>query len=458
MKKIFVFLCLLGLLAACNSVNEPTIDPSVPQATLNAIKTAYPQSTDLKFTVLDNAKIWESEFLVKVQKMSAIVDNQGQISETYQVDRVGAKIPDNAQKYIDTNYPGATIKKISEQVDKNQVVTGYRVAIMTKENKEVVLMFDLTGALTVAAGSVKAPTGETPKSYGIDQKDLPEAIKVILKEKHGEYKYVKGLVLVENNVKSYHVVVSTATTLFEYVFDEKGTILKSSSSGIVPLTEKTLESKDIPTKIKEFLDREYKTWEFQKGVVKTQGDKILGYMIVIKFDNKLVYLNFDAAGAYLRADAAGSAPADGQKVVNIDPTTLPTAILNVIKTKFTDGYKVLTAQLATIETKKTYIVTVIKETMTYYIEFDETGKILASKSYATPAAAGTTQEKALEAAPTKIKDYLDKNYTGWTFTKGIQVVVDGKTTKYVIVIKMPDATVYYLYFTGEQVFTEAKKG
>jgi Putative beta-lactamase-inhibitor-like, PepSY-like len=457
MKNTLIFLVFLGLLTACNSVNEPTIDPSVPQVTINAIKTAYPQSTDLKFTVLDDSKIWESEFLVKVQKMSAIVDNQGQISETYQVDRAGAKLPDNAQKYIDTNYPGATITKIAEQVDKNQVVIGYRVVIRTKENKEVVLMFDLTGALTVAAGSVKPATGETPKSYGIEQKDLPEAVKTILKEKHGDYKYVKGMVLVENNVKSYHVVVSTATTLFEYVFDEKGNVLKSVSSGIVTLTEKALEAKDIPTKTKEFLDREYKTWEYQKGVVKMQGDKIIGYMIVIKFNNKLIYLNFDATGTYIRADAAGSTPAEGQKVVNIDPTALPVAILNVLKSKFTDNYKILTAQVATIETKKTYIVTVIKEGTTYYIEFDEAGKIITSKTYTTPTT-GTTQEKALEAVPTKIKEYLDKNYVGWTFVKGVQIMVDGKITKYTVVIKMANGSIYYLYFTGEQVFTEAKKG
>ncbi len=86
--------------------------------------------------------------------------------------------------------------------------------------------------MLVVSGDSTTTTKPETKTYTVEQKDLPETIKKVLTEKHGEYKYVKGMVIIENGKRTYYVTVSKEMTNFEYVFDENGVILKSSAVGV----------------------------------------------------------------------------------------------------------------------------------------------------------------------------------------------------------------------------------
>jgi hypothetical protein len=375
MKKIFILLLITISFVACDGVNdlqpEQDVTSVVPQAAITAIKKEFPQATELRFTTVEKNKVWNSEFKVQIRKMNATVNHTGQILDAFQIADNSNDLPENAKKYIQTNYPGATIKKVGEQMGPGQKVTGYKVLIATKEGKEVTMVFDTTGALImlVALDTNGLQIGDgqnTIKTYSIEQKDLPEAIKKVLNEKHPDYKYIKGIVMIQDGTKTYNVIVSKDLTNFEYVFDEKGTIIRSNSVGlntgnpIGKLTDKPLEAKDIPAKIKDFLDKNYKGWEYQKGLITYQSEKIIGYLLVIKQNNKMVYVNFNGDGVYLKADNGGSI-GNGQKIQLIDPTALPDAIKKVITNTHVEGFKIISASKLMQGNTITYYANVVKE-------------------------------------------------------------------------------------------------
>jgi hypothetical protein len=87
-------------------------------------------------------------------------------------------------------------------------------------------------------------------------------------------------------------------------------------------------------------------------------------------------------------------------------------------------------------------------------------KILDSKKFEMPQIpVGKAVEKALEAKDlsSKAKEYFEKNYKGWTYEKGVVIIVNDKVSKYLIVIKVNN-TIYYITFDAEWNFVEARKG
>ncbi|MFN8348301.1 MAG: hypothetical protein U0X91_25085 [Spirosomataceae bacterium] len=385
MKKLIVFAFLVAFISSCRMNGVDSATEAVPQNVSNAVRKAYPEATDLKFTELETNRIWLSEFVVNIQKMSAVVNNTGQITETYNVARVGATLPESAQKYINTNYPNATIISIDEQINDQKKVIGYKVLIKTKEGKEVVMLFDTTGSLMLLIAKDGTPTTKpesTTTTYAIEQKDLPEAIKKVLTEKHGEYKYIKGVVMTENGKKTYHVVVGKEMVNYEYVFDENGTILKSGSSGMTSnKTQKEMGAKDVPAKAKEYLDKTYKTWDYMKGLIFYENDKITGYLAVVKSEGKLYYVYFDATGGYLKSttETVVETPASAVQEKAIEAKD----ILGNSKEYLTKNYTgwVFLKGVAKFKENKIYqyLIAIKVGDNIYYVTFDGEGKFLEAK-------------------------------------------------------------------------------
>ena len=98
----------------------------------------------------------------------------------------------------------------------------------------------------------------------------------------------------------------------------------------------------------------------------------------------------------------------------------------------------------------------VLEKESHELYFDSNGKLL--KSVILPALP-KIEEKALVGTdlPKIISEYLNNTYKTWTFMKGYQVLTDGKSTSYVVVIKVNN-DLYYVYFNGEGKFEVAKKG
>ena len=249
------------------------------------------------------------------------------------------------------------------------------------------MLFDTTGSLTLLIAKDGTPsTKPESNTYAIEPKDLPEAIKKVLTEKHGEYKFIKGVVMVENGKKTYHVVVSKEMVIYEYTFDETGAILKSSSSGIKAdapnkVTQKELGKNDIPGKSKEYLDKTYKSWDYMKGLVFYENDKVTGYLAVVKVEGKLYYVYFDATGGYLKTTTETT-------VETPKPTVQEKAIetkdiLGNSKEYLTKNYAgwIFVKGVAKLKENKIYqylIVIKVGDNL-YYVTFDGDGRFLEAR-------------------------------------------------------------------------------
>ncbi|MFN3851553.1 MAG: PepSY-like domain-containing protein [Spirosomataceae bacterium] len=470
MKNILLYIYIIFFLFSCDNIKDlqPVQKPNeaVPQVAINAIRREFPEATSMRFSTIEKNKIWESDFKVRIQQMSAVVNSGGEITEAYQIGRDGVKLPENAQKYIETNYSGATIKNIAEQLGKDQKVVGYRVVIITKDFKEITIFFDATGALLLNIPNESIGNNPPrPQNYLIGEKDLPAAIISILSTKHSGYKFIKACVVIQNNQKIYKVLISKDFTTYDYTFDESGGILSLNSLGVntTPPPNKTsdkpLEEKDLPKKIEEYLEKNYHDFDYQRGVVIYQNDKIVGYLLVIKYKEKILCLNFDASGTFLKADECGESK-DGQKIQMIDPNALPDAIKKEILKRHVENYKILFASVTMRGNRKMFLVTVLKDSNSFTYEFEESGKVISEKKISMPQLPNLqVQEKQFESKdlPIKIKEYLDKNFVGWQFVKGLELLINSKLDRYLVVIKFGN-DYYYVSFDPSGTFLGARKG
>ncbi|WP_394994440.1 PepSY-like domain-containing protein [Emticicia sp.] len=472
MKNIFIFILIMSwFFLACDSVKDlqpqQNLNEAVPQATVNAIRQAFPEATKIKFSTIENNKVWQSDFEVKVEPMSAIVNHLGIITETYKVTGEVA-LPENIKKYIETNYAGATIKNASQQIGKNGKVEGYKVVIKSKEGKEITLVFDATGTLTLLITDDRnnnLPVLNPPKIYFIEQKDLPEVIKTYLNSKHPEYKYIKAAVIVDGITKTYSVVVSKDLTSFEYLFDEKGNVLKSSSFGVNALPnrieDKPLIISDLPISIKNYLDKVFKGWAFEKGISISQNGTLLGYNILITFDKKQYSLQFDKNGMLIGKEQVGGNIGTNSNKYDIKPILpkdLPKEITNLLNEKHKD-FKYIQVSLITEKNVKTYWVTILKGNVTYDYTFDEKGKVLKVTEITIKVPDSKIAEKPLEAKdiPNKAKEYFNKNYAGWVFQKGVVTYTFNTVLGYLIAIKVGN-DYYYINFDADSNFLLARRG
>ena len=387
MKKTYILLLVIGwFFSACDSVNDlqpqQNLNDAIPQATVNAIRQAFPEATKIKFSTIEKNKVWQSDFEVKVEPMSAIVDNLGVITETYKITGEIA-LPENIKSYIATNYVGATIKNASQQIGKDGKIEGYKVSIKSKEGKEITLVFDAKGALTLFITDDRSGNSSAhnpPKIYFIEKNALPEAIRAYLNSKHSEYNCVKAAVIVEGNTKNYSVVISKDLTLFEYLFDEKGNVLKHDSFGVSApfnkIEDKPLTVNDLPAVLKSYLDKEFKDWVYEKGILIFQNGTLLGYNVLITYGKKQFSLQFDAKGMFIRKEQVGS-EGNGSKyqIQSIQPKDLLKVITDFLNEKFKE-FKYIQTSLITDKNVKIYWVTILKDNITYDYTFDDKGKVL----------------------------------------------------------------------------------
>jgi len=472
MKKLYIFLLLVGcVFSACDSVKDlqPTQNPNeaIPQVTVNAIKQEFPEATQIKFSTIELNKIWESNFQLKVDRMSAIVNNVGNITETYK-QTTAIQLPDNAKTYIETNFAGAVVKNICQQLGMNNNVIGYKVSLGISNQKDVTLIFDATGTLVLVASNDRngPPQGiPPPKIYFVDQKDLPEVIKAYLYNKHKDYKFVKAAVILQANSKMYSIVIAQDLTTFEYLFDENGNMLKAGSFGFTAppnrIEDKSLLITDLPEKIKAFLNKEFVGWAYQSGISFSQNGQLQGYNILISFDKKQFSLQFDALSNPIRGQQVCGNPGPSNNKYElkvIEPKDLPVIITTFLSNKHKE-FKYIQTSLITEKDKKTYWVTILEANLTFDYSFDDKGKLLSIIEIPLRVPDIKIVPKLLDTKDISVntKQYLDNTYAGWVFQKGVVNLVDNKVFSYIIVIRLGN-DYYFISFDANGNFVAARRG
>ncbi|RYG02321.1 MAG: hypothetical protein EOO07_33130 [Chitinophagaceae bacterium] len=337
------------------------------------------------------------------------------------------------------------------------------------DGKDVAVIFDATGTLIMVAsndrpGPPSNGMGGPPKIYFIEQNELPDVIKTYLADKHPSYSFIKAAVSLQGNNKLYSVVVSKDLTTFEYLFDEKGNVLRSGTLGInAPFNKleyRALALTDLPKVIKEGLTTNFTEWIYESGITFSQNGELQGYFVMVTANKKQFSLQFDAAGEFLRGmQVCGPQGASSGKydIKAIQPKDLPETITTFLTNRYKE-FSYIQTSLINDKDKKIYWVAIIKENFVFNFSFDDKGKVISVAETLLKFNNGKFVAKYIQANDivTNIKTYFDTYYAGWVFQAGMVHFVDGQLFSYIIVIKV-GSEFYILNFDASGNFVAARK-
>ncbi|GAB4034638.1 PepSY-like domain-containing protein [Spirosoma gilvum] len=382
MKKISFFLLLLSLfgLEACQhqevQSNASSEFSGVPAVVVQAVKSTYPTASNIQFTEIDKGNIWESDFTIQTIQHQVKVKITGAILESYAVGSTNnttgvssATLPAAAKTYIEKTYPTYKIVAVGEGEYNNQ--KAYKV-LLRGEKEEVTLIFDANGTLFLEFKQpVTSSTGasETTKTFPITKaEDLPAAAAQYLRD--NELTFAKGVASVDkDNKKTYLVIATKGSTIYELLFDNDGKLIRSSST-TPPTTTELKSINELPPAAITFLTG----YTFEKGVMITvNGQKT--YVVVVSKEGKRYEITFDADGKVL---SNKSTPKVEEKAISTDKD-LPAAITDYL-TKTYPNWTFMKGVVVLLDGKPTSYTVVIKagETL-YYVFFNGEGKFDAVK-------------------------------------------------------------------------------
>jgi len=302
MKKILFFFFLSTALLSCDKVNKVEPDNNtVPDAVVNAVKTAYPDASELTIVVLQQKKLYSVDFIASKSNYEAIVTEKGEMQEL----RHNAKTLDvsqNIQSYLDTHFPNATLEQVVEDLDPQDKLTiiGYWVYITTADAKYYQLYFNELGGFVAQLELTNATSNDY--KYNVTQVDLPSSISDYLNTNHSGYTFLEGWGIVMSNITSYYISISHNNLIYYYEFDANGSVLSSSSydpnSGTNPgggniTSDPIVDASQIPATIVTYLDQNFTNWQFQKGIIESNNGTITRYYMVIMVGTDGYYVEFD---------------------------------------------------------------------------------------------------------------------------------------------------------------------
>lgn len=297
---------------------------------------------------------------------------------------------------------------------------------------------------------------------------LPEGIITVLKDKYPGYKLIGAVKGKDGAGKdSYKVAISVGEKLINLVFDDKNAIVSAFEVAApktptleVPFKIYSVKLADLPANIQSQLAG----YEFILGSVKasTTGTEKT-YFVSTKKDGLIYDFVFDKDGKLVSTKKYEPAPKIEYQLLT-DANT-PKAVKDYLADKHAGwkiekGYNILKNSVLA----GTYVV-VTKDKSIAYIEFDAEGKVTKSTVNTTTVVVKptveiptiTVKELAQSAIPAVIKDYLDKTYAGWTYTKGTITLKNNVAETYYLFITAGTLK-YHIYFDKDGKFLSAKRG
>lgn len=232
MKRIFLMILLGSVyLNSCNK--NDTVSPDsqtivASEVVQSALKVAYPNATNVTYTEVSTTAV-EAAFTNNKAKLIAGISKAGKLLySAIAIDE--ATLPAIALDYLTATYPGYTLVRAGEKMDKTGVTQGF-VADIKHNDLNYHIHFDATGQfLTVTEKKGK----HNGKGVKVVQADLPAAIKTYLNTTYPAYVFDDAISFtVDGVVKGYGVRITTADALeIGLMFDGAGVFLRSREGNL----------------------------------------------------------------------------------------------------------------------------------------------------------------------------------------------------------------------------------
>lgn len=308
--------------------------------------------------------------------------------------------------------------------------------------------------------SVVSKDGKILCSYNVSKNVvLPDAIKTYLEATYKGHTLKKASQGTDANGKvSYKVQIEYNDQRITMIFDATGAVVGTFSepkNNVGGDKNKIFITKlvDLPTNIQSQLTG----YEFIGAVVKVNSDNSKKtYFVTAKKDGIIYEFTYDNEGKLVKTESFD--PSKKPENKEVKQSDLPQVIQDYIKINYKDWKFEKAAILMKNGVIDSYSVVISKDKKLTLLTFDKDGKFLKAVEIPTITLPKIEEKSlALGDIPAAIKTYLDKTYSGWTFTKGSVTLKDGVAELYYVFITV-GADKYHVYFDKDGKFFAAKRG
>jgi hypothetical protein len=257
MKLKLILLILPAMIWSCNEVNDlqPVEPETVPQATIEIVRKAFPEAKDVVFKSLLNNKIWEAKFTSGTDKYTSLVDDV-KMWETWR--EMPDSLPPFLQVVLDkTPFAGGNFSQNAEDITYYKSYDRRNVATYSFRGAD----YFFEWFINVTPNSPGTATFQLYK-YRLNlfqEKELPSTIRKFI-DSRPELKFSTAQVLVKPDYKKQFLVAleykkGDNTRLGNLLFDEGGNLRWIDREFNRPeVYSEESNIKVMPPKIQQYLD------------------------------------------------------------------------------------------------------------------------------------------------------------------------------------------------------------
>jgi hypothetical protein len=387
MKKYLLFSALISaiLLASCepeqiavdNTTNNSTV---IPSAVRLAVSNNFPQAAQVSYSTLSQNTTYGVDLKVNGKSIELTITANGTVLSSFSLsdDTTKVSLPANVTTYLNTNYAGYKLERVAAGKDKDGN-TLYKVLIEWNDQK-VTVVFDANGAFVAEfkepkrVGQVK---GKFRKFYTVTYDQLPATIQTQLTG----YTFVRAAANADSTGNKFYFVLAKKDSVFyEFSYDNAGKLLttKTYAPNIRKIEDKSLKQSELPANIATYLNANYASWKYEKGIKIIKNEAVDSYYISLSIDKKLVFLTFDASGN-LTKTVSGELKLPKFEDVKLTADVLPATITSYLNTTYS-GWSLDKAIAFKIDgVIESYYLHIVVGTSKYHLYFDKDGKFLVAK-------------------------------------------------------------------------------
>jgi hypothetical protein len=274
----------------------------------------------------------------------------------------------------------------------------------------------------------------------------------------------------KNDLSSSAVPVPSSNTI---AVAASSTVSTSGSTDSVYLmqpcqrgeTRDSLAQSALPSSVSSYISTNYNGSTFKKAfALKNSASSVIGYVVVIYYNDKPVGLQFDSAGNFVkvleqREKGDLNTPGgfhhggrfegrDGEHRDTVALASLPAAITSYFASNYSSDTLV-----RAFANRDGSIVVLSKNNGVYATVFTSTGTFV--KRDQLPTERGSVQGVELSALPSAAANYLSLTYPNYVFEKAFSFSENGSVKGYVVIIDANN-TKYAVEFDAAGNFVRAK--